>query len=181
MFTCRREVQAKFAYIPHKGYAESSVPTYLDIAPTFKSAHLRFFSSDLTGDISASTNALQAEVDSRIKQLIDLEDPNVVSDLKTLNSSTERAKFDRFWQECVAVLSEDFGVAVDDRQHTEVTFLATALSVKDPWERVSTRLPEGTALPSQEWLRLQFWLKIKRAKLSLFYTGHLKVKFMVQQ
>ena len=47
---------------------------------------------------------LQADVDSRIKLFIDLEDPTITTDLRALNSSSERTKYDRFWEECDAVL-----------------------------------------------------------------------------
>ena len=151
------------------------------IAPTVKPAHLRYFYSELTGDSSASINFMQAEVDSRIKQFIELEDPFVIPDLRTLNSSTERSKFDHFWQVCDTVLNEEIDTAVDDRRHSEVAHLASALSVRDLFERVSRRIPDGAPVPSQEWLRLQFWPKTKHAKASLHYTGRLKVKFMIQQ
>ena len=82
-----------------------------------------------------------------------------------------------FWEECDAVLNEEVDTAVDDRCHSEVTHLTSALSVRDLFERVSLRIPEGTLVPSREWLRLQFW----HAKSSLHYTGRLKVKFMIQQ
>lgn len=66
------------------------------IAPNVKSVHLRYLYSELTGDASASMNFMQAEVDSRIKQFIELKDPDVITDLRTLNSSSERAKYDCF-------------------------------------------------------------------------------------
>ena len=48
-------------------------------------------------------------------------------------------------------------------------------------EQVATRCPPGTAVPSKEWLRLQFWPKNPRKKSSLQYTGRLNVKYMIQQ
>ena len=76
-------------------------------------------------------NFMQADVDSRIKLFIDLEDPTIITDLRTLNSSSERTKYDRFWEECDAVLNEEVDTDVDDRRHSEVTHLASALSVRD--------------------------------------------------
>ncbi len=64
--------------------------------------------------------------------------------MRTLNSSTERVKYDKFWDECEAVLNEDIGLAVDDRRHSEVSHLASAISVRDLHERVKARLPEGS-------------------------------------
>ena len=60
-----------------------------------------------------------------------------------MNSSASQAKFDRFWSECEAVLNEEVGVAVDDRRHLEVTHLATAISIRDLWERVKQRFLGG--------------------------------------
>lgn len=82
---------------------------------------------------------------------------------------------------CDAVLNEEIDTLVDDSHHSGVTHLASALSLRDLFERVSQRLPEGMPLPSLECLRLQFWPKTKHAKASLHYTGHLKLKFMIQQ
>lgn len=98
-----------------------------------------------------------------------------------MNSSTTRGKIDRFWSECEAVLNEEVGVAVDDRRHTEVTHLATAISIRNLWERVAQRLPTDTPIPGQEWLRLQFWPKTKHAMKTLHYIGRLKIWFMIQQ
>jgi len=52
-----------------------------------------------------------------------------------------RAKFDRFWYECEAVLNEEVGVAMDDHRHSEVTHLASAISIRDIWECVKGFLP----------------------------------------
>lgn len=70
--------------------------------------------------------------------------------------------------------------AVDDRRHGEVTHLAKALSVRDLLDQVARQCPEGTSIPSKQWLRLQFWPKNPSLKSSLQYTGKLEVKFMVQ-
>ena len=69
--------------------------------PSRKPAVLRHFYRDLTGDSSASTNVTE-EVDRRVFQVIDmeLEDPQTLIDLRSLNSSTERAKYDVFWDSC---------------------------------------------------------------------------------
>ena len=82
---------------------------------------------------------------------------------------------------CEQVLNEQVGLAVDDRRHDQVTHIASAVSVRDLWERTVALCPEGTAIPSQEWLRLQFWPKNRHARVSLQYTGRLQVKYMIQQ
>ena len=151
------------------------------ISPSVKPYMLRYLYSELTGDSSSADTTDQAEIDDRVCQKIELEDPDIIADLRTLNSSETRAKFDTFWKECEAVLNEEIGIAVDDRRHTEVTHLASAISVRDLWERTKQRLPADTPIPSQEWLRLQFWPKSKHAMKTLHYTGRLKIRFMIQQ
>ena len=42
-----------------------------------------------------------------------MEDPNIITDLRTLNSSSERIKYDHFWKECEAVLNEEVGTVVE--------------------------------------------------------------------
>jgi len=150
------------------------------ISPSTKPSTLRYFYKELTGDQAAASTTEQEEVDQRILQIIDMEDPTVLHDLRALNSG-QATKFDVFWEECGRFLNEDIGIAVDDRRHGEITHLARAISVRDLVEQVKVRCPSGTSIPSVEWTRLQFWPKTPAAKSSLHYTGKFKMKFMVQQ
>ena len=59
------------------------------------------------------------------------EDPQMLIDLRSLNSSTERAKYDVFWDNCSQFLREVVGTAVDDRRHSEVVHLAQTISIRD--------------------------------------------------
>ena len=73
------------------------------------------------------------------------------------------------------ILNEDVGVAVDDHRHDSIVHLAKAVSVRDLWEQALAKLPEGThPYPSQQWLRLQFWPRHKRAHRAWQYTGRFK-------
>lgn len=51
---------------------------------------------------------------------------------------------------------------------------------RDLREQVKCRCLEGTNIPSESWLRLQFWPKTPHARSKIHYTGKLDVKFMVQ-
>ena len=150
------------------------------ISPSVKPAALRFFYRDLTGDQSAASTSDQEQLDQRIQQIIDMEDLNVLSDLRALNSG-QASRYDTFWEECAKYLSEEVGSAVDDRRHGQITHLARAISVCDLVEQVKSRCPPDTLIPSTEWVRLQFWPKSPAAKSSLQYTGRFRMKFMVQQ
>ena len=55
------------------------------ISPFTKPSALRYFYRELTGD-QAATSTTEQEVDNRIKQIVDMEDPSVLPDLGALNS-----------------------------------------------------------------------------------------------
>ncbi len=109
-----------------------------------------------------------------------MEDSDTVFDLRAMNGS-RRTQYDTFWDNCESFLNEDISVAVNDRRHGNITHLARAISIRDFVEQVKQRCPEGTLIPSNEWVRLQFWPKTPSAVKSLHYTGRFKLKFMVQQ
>ena len=115
-----------------------------------------------------------------MKEFIDMEDVDIIPDLRTHNKGRKKS-FDAFWSACEQVLNKEIGLAVDDRRHDLVSHVASAVSVRDLWERAMKLCPADTAIPSQEWLHLQFWLKNRHARVSLQYTGRLKVKYMVQR
>ena len=153
------------------------------ISPKIPSAALRNFYKSLTGDCSAASNLTEMEIDKRVQLVLEMEpeEPSTIFDLHALNSSQDRAKFDAFWEQCSMYLNEFVGTAVDDRRHSEVVHLAQAISVRDLRNQVQKRCPEGTAIPSLEWIRLQFWPKSQNTKAATHYTGRLNIKFMVQR
>ena len=88
-----------------------------------------------SGDQSAANSAQQAIVDNRIRQIIDMEDVNVVAALRSQNHG-QTGNYEYFWSECDKFISEDIGQAVDDRRRGSVTHLARAISVRDLKEQV---------------------------------------------
>ena len=52
--------------------------------------------------------------------------------------------------------------------------------MRDLLEQEKAKCSEGTPIPSEQWLRLQFWPKNKTNKIALQYAGKMDVKFMVQ-
>ena len=137
---------------------------------------------DLTGDASASNDLGEAEVNERVEQLLQMEpdDSNLIIDLREVKHPERRTKYEAFWNEAEKFLNEDVGLAVDDRRHCQITHLSKAISIRDFREQVQERCPEGTLIPCDEWLRLQFWPKNPRFKTAVHYTGRLQVRFMIQ-
>ena len=109
-----------------------------------------------------------------------MEDTDIVLDLRASNGRQDN-RFDVFWNECQTFLNEDLGTAVDDRRHDLITHLACAISIRDLVEQVKQRCPPHTLIPSNEWVRLQFWPKTPTATKAVQHTGRFKLKFMVQQ
>lgn len=114
-------------------------------------AVLHYFYKDLTGDCSSSESLSQEELDERVKQAIEMEDPDVVIHLRRLNSGS-KTHYGTFWDD----LEEDVGMAVDDRRHSDVIHIAKTISIRDFRVQVASRCREGTAVPSVECVQLQF-------------------------
>lgn len=90
-----------------------------------------------------------------MKQAIEMEDPDVVIHLRQLNSGS-KTHYGTFWDECKKYLEEDVGIAVDDRRHSDVIHIAKAISIRDFSVQVASRCRESTAVPSVEFVQLQF-------------------------
>ncbi len=121
------------------------------------------------------------EIDSRVLEVLAMqpEDPQTLFDLREARSTKGHTTFEKFWEEAAKYTEEDIGTAVDDRT---VTHLAKAISIRDFRNQVKSRLPDTTPIPSEEWIRLQFWPKSnKKTTAALQHTERLKVKYMVQQ
>ncbi|CAG2243123.1 unnamed protein product [Mytilus edulis] len=151
-----------------------------------KSAFLREAYRRLTGDQSASLTASQTEVDRRISEILDNEDSELICDLR-LNNRGQPEKYNEFLSECQNYINEKLELAVDDRRHDKIdkggdviTHLADAFSVRDLYEQVKAKLAPNILVPSQQWLRWQFWPRHANFQSSHRYTGKLKVKFMIQ-
>ena len=59
------------------------------VSSAVKPAVLRYFYHDLTGDSSGSETSSQKELDDRVKQMIEMEDPDIVADLRHINSGAQ--------------------------------------------------------------------------------------------
>lgn len=87
-----------------------------------------------------------------------MEDPDVVLDLRSLNPGrSENTKYDQFWEECDRFLADK--TAVNDRRHGTTSRLAISISIRDFIEQVKHHCDSSVLIPSDEWVRLQFWPK----------------------
>ena len=105
-----------------------------------KPHQFRFIYKELTGDSSESINLTEKEIDQRVREFIDMEDIDILPDLRIHNSGRQ-SSFDSFWNICEQVLNDQVGLAVDDRRHDQVTHIASVVSVRDLWERTVALCP----------------------------------------
>ena len=61
--------------------------------------YLREMYRQLTGDTSAASCESEKDIDERLRQALDLEDPDIVVDLRHHNKG-QPSKYDKFWEAC---------------------------------------------------------------------------------
>ena len=97
------------------------------------------------GVASAALSLDEKEINDRVQLFVDMENPDVILDLRALNSD-QKTKYNTYWDEVQKFLHEDVGLAAEERRYSEVTHLARARSVRDLREQVSARCPPGMCM-----------------------------------
>ncbi len=77
---------------------------YGRIAPKNKPCILRSIYNCLTGDKSAARTTAEESIDERVTEALSMEDPNIIIDLRELNSNGSD-RFKVFWEKCSQYLS----------------------------------------------------------------------------
>ena len=124
------------------------------------------------GDAIASRNTDESETDKRVAEAIEMEDPDIHTDLRYQNTNGSD-KYSVFWTKCKQFLDEC--TAVHER-HDSVTYMVKAISVHDLVEQVSKICPDTTPILSVQWVRLQFHPKNPRTKAAAQFRKNLPVK-----
>lgn len=146
---------------------------------SLKLSDARYIYKSLAGDCSLAENETEKEVDLRVQQAFEMEDPDIITDLRHHNTG-QPSRYETFFNHAKQYLENVVETAVDERRHDQFTHMAQAMSVPDLLRQVKETCPENTLIPSEQWLRLQFAPKNPSAVTSLQFTGNLKVKFQVQ-
>lgn len=142
------ELQTKNASVVHK--LSASMPQFHSRAmrqsfirlfgrvASVQPAYLREIYRQLTGDASVASSENEKGVDERLRQSLDLEDAEVVVDLRHHNQG-HATKYEPFWEACERYIESSIELAVDDRRHDRIAHLAVALSVNDLLSEVSNK------------------------------------------
>ena len=102
-----------------------------------------------------------------------MEDPDVIIDLRELNSNGKDC-FSVFWEKC----SQCVHLYMTEGM---VHFMAKAVSVRDLIQEVTKVCPEGTPIPSQAWVQLNFCSRNPHCQVAKRYTGRLEAKHVIQK
>ena len=124
-------------------------------------------------------NANESEIDRRVVEAMEMEDPDILIDLRHRNVNGSD-KYGSFWTQCRKFLDEC--TAVQERRHDSIcTYMAKAISARDLVEQVSKLCPPGTPIPLVQWVHLQFHPKNPRTKAAAQFRKTIPVKMMIQQ
>ena len=148
------------------------------LGPNIQPSVYREMYSFLTGDVSKSASKTSQAVDERLKMALASGDPNLVVDLREHNSG-RREKYTPFWDALHRLLELEYPAAADERRHGSQCYLPVAVSIRDLIEKVK-ELEHGIEVPSETWVRFQFWPKDAYSHAALNYTGRFQMKYQVQ-
>lgn len=96
-------------------------------------------------DACAARNMDESEIDKQVAEAIDMEDPDILMDLRYQNANGSD-KYRVFWAKCKQFLDEC--TAVHERRHDTVSYMA---SVRDLIEQVSKICSDNsTPIPSMD-------------------------------
>ena len=129
----------------------------------------------LTGDNSAE--AASHQINERIRLAIEMEDPELVTDLCHLNKGHPGDTFTIFFCELEAILGQL--TVADDRRHG-TAHKSKFFSVHDLIEKVNARIPERLSRPSLSTVIHSFVPPNMHAKTAQYYTGKINLKFAIQ-
>ena len=133
----------------------------------------RFLTDDSTSEVQ------NADIDKRLEVMLDDPDVDLVVDRREINPGRP-SHFEAFWKG-VDILLEEYGKAVDDRRHgPDVAHLPIAISISDLIKKVAEKLPCGTPVPSEPWVRFQFWPRNRFSKIAKYYNCRFDVKYIIQ-
>lgn len=91
-----------------------------------KPMYARILYQMATDDASSAETCDQSLINDRIMEYVKTEDPEIVLDLRALH--TNPVLYEDFFNVAAAIIEESIGTAVDERRHTSVIHMATAMS-----------------------------------------------------
>ncbi|WAR22044.1 hypothetical protein MAR_016018 [Mya arenaria] len=125
---------------------------------------LRHMYFSLTGYEDSANCTMEQEIYERISKIISADDTQLLLDLRATDGS------DSYYD----ILQ------VNERRKSEEMYMPLAISIETLKNEIAKRVPDGTPIPSNETIRLQFSPRNPFHNTALKYTGKFNVKFRVQ-
>ena len=92
---------------------------------------------------TSATSLTESQVDSRFQCAMLCEESGILVDLRHQLAERKSILFTVFFKEAAKYLAEDVGVACQERRHGEQLYLAKAINIRDPHDRIKERVPPG--------------------------------------
>ena len=102
-------------------------------------------------------------MDARVSLVMAMEDSDIVIDLWECNKNGQD-RFGIFWDKCNEFLTSC--TSVYERRCGTILFMTKAVSVRDLIEQVTKLCPAGIPIPSESWVRFNFYPHNPRAKVA---------------
>lgn len=171
------EIQENVPVYHNHVFRKTLISQFGRISHSSNHALLREFYHQATGDKSTSLTTTEKEMDERLREALEMEDPDVIVDLRE-NNGRKSDKYKVFW-ECLARYLRD-STAVHERRQGNVTSIVNAISVRDLIQEVSKLCP-NEQVPSKQWVCLEFYPENPHTKVSSHYNSRFEGKMMVQK
>ncbi|WAR05775.1 hypothetical protein MAR_021144, partial [Mya arenaria] len=138
---------------------------------------LRHMYFSLTGYEESANCMMEREINERVSKIISADDTQLLLDLRATNGSD--SYYDGFFDEMGKYFDEQI-LQVNERRKSEEMYMPFAISIDTLKNEIAKRVPDGTPIPSNETIRLQFSPSNPFHSTALKYTGKFNVKFRVQ-
>lgn len=125
-------------------------------------------------DASASSHPVTGQ---RIQAIMEGES-GLIADMRHLNPGRPSNRYDVFFENMKTLVEEL--TAADERRHN-VAHMSEFLSIKDLIDRVASKCPTNTPIPSKSLVRLQFVPTNPYTRSALMFTSKFKVQHKIQR
>ena len=139
------QIQADVPVYHHRAPRKKLISKFGRLSHKTSLANLREFYQVATGDQTASLTTAEKEIDARLREALEMEDPDLIIDMRGQNKG-HSDRFAVLWEKMRVYLNESS--AVHEHRHGEVTYMAKAISVRDLIQEVAKMYP-GEPLPSE--------------------------------
>ena len=158
--------------------AQNALVKQYSFIQSLSPSSIRLLYERFTGHKCASVNNVSRELMDRIELVLSTENPQRIVDYGVGNRKNGGA-YNAFLSKVQAMMNDKTGAGRNRKGTT--SYLSRVLSLRVLYEKAKGQCPDGEAIPSKEWLRLQFVTQSKHSHQALNFTGVLKARYTMQR